>query len=135
LLIALAACGASPRGPIDDQALPPAPPLSLEWKAAQADGDQVAITLVVDGRPIELGVLPAATEMEPGTPATCALRSASLDRTELTCGDLTSRFGAELGPDALAIYRVDGNTRTELRRIEVYAGSLAVAPYRLPTAP
>ena len=50
MLIAIAACGASPRGPIDDQALPPAPPLALEWKAAQADGDQVAITLVVDGR-------------------------------------------------------------------------------------
>jgi hypothetical protein len=93
------------------------------------------VTLVVDGKPFDVGILPAATETEPGTPATCALRAAHAVVTELTCGELSSYITAELAGEELVIARVDGTTRQELRRIPVYAGSLAVAPYRLPTAP
>lgn len=133
--VILCACGASPPPRIDEQPPLLAPPLSIAWQAAQADGDQVAITLVVDHRPFELGVLPAGTETEAGTPATCALRSAHATLTELTCGDMSSWFAAELAEDVLVVSRVDGSTRTELQRIPVYAGSLAVSPYRLPTGP
>ena len=130
LLSFLAACGAS--GP------PPEPipgsvgrPISIEWKAAQADGDQVAITIVVDGKATDLGLLPAATDMEAGTPNTCALRSAHPLRTELTCGDMRAFFAAELEAGELVISFVDGNRWREMRRIPVYGEGLEVRPFQL----
>ncbi len=130
VLALVAACGAS--GP------PPEPlpasvgrPIMIEWKAAQADGDQVVITIVVDGKAIDLGLLPAATDTEAGTPNTCALRSAHPLRTELTCGDMTTFFAAELEAGELVIQFVDGNEWREMRRIPVYGEGLAVRPYRL----
>ena len=131
LVLVVAACGAAPP-PAEEP--PPAfgRPISIEWKATQADGDQVAVTLVVDRKPFELGLLPAGTDTEPGTPNTCALRSAHPLRTELTCGDLSAFFAAELEPGELVILYVEGNTWKEMRRIPVYGEGLAVAPYRLP---
>jgi hypothetical protein len=120
---------------VEDEPPAPAPPLAIEWKVAQADGDQVAVTLVVDGKPFEVGVLPAATETEPGSPSTCALRAAGATLTAITCGDLSSSIAAELRGEELVIARIDGTVRQELRRIPVYAGSLAVAAYRMPTDP
>lgn len=131
LAIAVAACGASPP-PAEEP--PPAigRAISIEWKASQAEGDQVVVTLVVDRKPIDLGLLPAGTDTEPGTPNTCALRSAHPLRTELTCGDMRAFFAAELEPGELVISYVEGNTWTPMRRIPVYGEGLAVAPYRLP---
>lgn len=130
LLMFASACGAS--------APPPEPlpasvgrPISIEWKAAQADGDQVAITIVVDGKAIDLGLLPAATDTEAGTPNTCALRSAHPLRTELTCGDMSAFFAAQLEAGELVISFVDGNEWREMRRIPVYGEGLAVRPFQL----
>lgn len=107
-------------------------PIHIEWKATQGDGDQVVVTIVVDGTAIDLGLLPAATDTEPGTPNTCALRSAHPLRTELTCGDMMAFFAAELAQGELVISFVDGNQWREMRRIPVDGEGLAVAPYRLP---
>jgi len=132
-LSATTAGGASNRVAVGAMGAPGPPRSSSGGKGPQAEGDQVPITLGIDRKAFEIGVLPAATETEPGTPATCALRSAHAMITELTCGDMTSWFAAELAPDALVISRVDGGTRTELQRIPVYAGSLAVSAFRMPT--
>lgn len=134
-LLILIACGAS--APPPEQ--PPASagrPIHVEWKAAQADREQVIVTIVVDGQAIDLGLLPAATDTEAGTPNTCALRSAHPLRTELTCGDMMAFFAAELTQGELVISFVDGGQWREMRRIPVDGEGLAVAPYRLPfTAP
>jgi len=133
-LVALAACGASPPPPEEP---PPSVgrAISIVWRAAQGDGDQVVVTIVVDRKPIDLGVLPAATDMEPGTPNTCALRSAHPLRTEFVCGDLSAFFAAELEQGELVISYVEGHKWSEMRRIPVYGEGLAVAPYELPRDP
>jgi len=134
LFALLIACGAS--------APPPEQPppsmgraISVEWKATQGDGDQVVVTIVVDRKAFDLGLLPAATDMEAGTPNTCALRSAHPLRTEFVCGDMSAFFAAELEGSELVILFVDGNNWKEMRRIPVYGEGLAVAPYRLPVEP
>jgi len=134
VLALLGACGASPP--------PEQPPpsvgraISIVWKAEQGDGDLVNVTIVVDRKPIALGVLPAATDTEPGTPATCALRAAHPLRTEFVCGDLEAFFAAELEANGeLVISYVEGHNWKEMRRIPVYGEGLAVAPYALPTEP
>jgi hypothetical protein len=134
LLVVLAACGASP--PPQEQPPPSmGRAISIEWKASQADGDQVVVTIVVDRKAIDLGLLPAATEMEAGTPNTCALRSAHPLRTEFVCGDMSAFFAAELEGNELVILFVDGHQWKEMRRVPVYGEGLAVAPYRLPVEP
>src|SRR5512147_3145831 len=45
--------------------------VALEWKAAQAEDENVTITLVVGGEAVELGKLNAASDDGPGTPAQC----------------------------------------------------------------
>lgn len=106
--------------------------IAIEWKATQAEGDHVLVTIVVDGKPIELGTLPAATETEPGTPWTCALRAAHGTRTELACGDLASYFAAELNGSELAISLVAPEGAREVTRVPVAGNALAVKPYALP---
>ncbi len=134
LFACLVACGAPARPPEEP---PPSigRAISIEWKAAQGDGDQVIVTIVVDRKAIELGLLPAATDMEAGTPNTCALRSAHPLRTEFVCGDMSAFFAAELEGSELVILFVDGNQWKEMRRIPVYGEGLAVAPYRMPVEP
>lgn len=131
LMLLAAACGASPP-PAEEPPPSMGRPISVEWKASQADGDQVVVTLVVDGKAIDLGLLPAGTDTEPGTPNTCALRSAHPLRTEFVCGDMRAFFAAELEAGELVISYVEGNTWNPMRRIPVYGEGLAVAPYRLP---
>jgi hypothetical protein len=128
--LALIACGASP--PPAQMSASVGRPISIEWKAAQGDGDQVVISIIVDGKTIDLGLLPAATDTEAGTPNTCALRSAHPLRTELTCGDMSAFFAAELEASELVISFVDGHDWREMRRIPVFGEGLAVKPYALP---
>lgn len=130
LTVVLAGCGASPPPPPIEQAV--RPPLSVEWKAEQGDGHTVIVTIVLDRKAIELGPLPAATEMEAGTPRTCAIRAAHPLRTEFACGELTSFYAAELAADELILSHVEGATRRELQRIPAYVDGLAVKPYALP---
>lgn len=133
-LVAVAACGAAP--PPAEQAPPSfGRPISIEWKAAQGDGDSVIVTILVDRKATELGLLPAGTDSEAGTPNTCALRAAHPLRTEFVCGDLSAYFAAELHGDELVIIYVDGNVSREMRRLPVYGEGLAVAPYAMPTEP
>lgn len=106
--------------------------IAVEWKVVQGDGDLVNVSIVVDGKTLELGTLPAATEMEPGTPHTCALRVAHSLRTELTCGDLTSMYAAELVDAELVIHHAEGAAQRVVMRVPVSGDALAVAPYRLP---
>ena len=77
-----------------------------------------------------VGALDAATEHEPGTPSTCALRAASPVRTEIVCGDRDA-FAAELVGGELVIFFV-GERRSELKRIPVSGGALAVKMLVLP---
>ena len=103
---------------------------SLEWKAEQADDGRVDISLVVDGKAQPIGLLEAATEMEPGTPATCALRAAHSQRTELQCGAV-NYYAAELHAGELVISINDGERTVEVKRIPLEADALAVKPYAL----
>jgi hypothetical protein len=103
---------------------------SLEWKAEQADDGRVDITLVVDGKAQPIGLLEAATEMEAGTPNTCALRAAHSQRTELQCGAV-NYYAAELHAGELVISINDGERTVEVKRIPLEADALAVKPYAL----
>jgi hypothetical protein len=103
---------------------------SVEWKAEQADDGRVDISLVVDGKAQPIGLLDAATENEAGTPATCALRAAHSQRTELQCGAV-NYYAAELHAGELVISINDGERTVEVKRIPLEADALAVKPYAL----
>jgi hypothetical protein len=105
--------------------------IAIEWRATQDDGDRVLVTLVVDGTAIELGTLDAATELQRGTPRSCALRASHPLRTEFLCGELTSSFAAELRDAELVIAHVEHGKRREIRRVPVVGDALAVRPYLL----
>lgn len=129
LIAFLAACGASPPPAPVEQA-PEARVASLEWKAEQADDGRVDVSLVVDGKAQPIGLLDATTETEAGTPATCALRAAHTQRTELQCGERSS-YAAELHGGELVISINDGERTVEVKRIPLEADALAVKPYAL----
>lgn len=132
ILVLVAACGASPPPPTPQELDPSiGRAIRIVWRAEQADGGQVMVTLVVDGKDATLGVLDAATEYEAGTPATCALRAAHPLRTEFLCGDLTRYYRATLENDELVVMLVDGEQQTEVKRIPVVGEGLAVAPYAM----
>ncbi len=128
-ILFLAACGASPP-PAPAQQAPEVRVASLEWKAEQADDGRVDVSLVVDGKTQPIGLLEAATEMEPGTPATCALRASHGQRTELQCGE-GNYYAAELHVGELVISINDGERTVEVKRIPLQADALAVKAYRL----
>jgi hypothetical protein len=131
LLVACVACGASTPPPAPAETVV-RPALRIEWRAEQADGDLVAITIVVDGKAISLGTLAAGTETEHGSPRTCAVRAAHPLRTEFTCGEMASYYTAELQGEELVLGILDGNASRELQRVSVYADGLAVKPYAMP---
>jgi hypothetical protein len=128
MLVMLVACGGkqSPR-----MAETVRPAIQLEWKVTQGEGDDVLVSLIVAGKREELGPIPAATETEAGSPRTCALRSAHPLRTELTCGDLTRFYVAELQGEELVFSFDDGSAKRELRRMSVFGDGLSVAPLQL----
>jgi hypothetical protein len=130
LAVANLGCGAAHPPPLfepmtDERAI------AIQWRAAQDDGDRVVVTIVVDGAAHELGTLDAATELERGTPRSCALRASHPLRTEFLCGDLTSSFAAELHGEELVIAHVEQGKRREIRRVPVAGDALAVRPYLL----
>lgn len=130
LIIFIAACGARSAAP------PPSPlsemgtPIQIEWKAEQADDGRVDVSLVVDGKEQQVGLLDATTETEAGTPATCALRAAHPLRSEFQCGAV-NYYAAELHAGELVITLSDGEHTTEVKRFAVEGDGLAVKPYAL----
>jgi hypothetical protein len=131
LVLVCAACGASAPPPAPAETVV-RPALRIEWRAEQADGDQVLVSIVVDGKSIALGALAAGTETEHGSPRTCAVRAAHPLRTEFACGDMASFYTAELQGEELVIKLLEGGVSHELQRFEVYADGLAVRPYAMP---
>lgn len=105
-------------------------PISIEWKAEQADGDRVNVLLVVDGKPEQIGLLDAATETEAGTPSTCALRAAHPLRSEFQCGAVNF-YAVELHSGELVVSINDGSHTIEVKRFSVEGDGLAVRPYAL----
>jgi len=130
-LLILAACGASAPPPAPAETVV-RPALRIEWRAEQADGDQVLVSIVVDGKSISLGTLAAGTETEAGSPRTCAVRAAHPLRTEFGCGEMASFYNAELQGEELVLGVLENGTPRELQRFQVYADGLAVKPYALP---
>lgn len=130
LIVFVVACGAAPPEPAPVHQLAEMVVASLEWKAEQADDNRVEISLVVDGKAQPIGLLEAATENEAGTPATCALRAAHSQRTELQCGAV-NYYAAELHAGELVISINDGERTVEVKRIPLEADALAVKPYAL----
>jgi hypothetical protein len=131
LAITCAACGASGPPPAPAETVV-RPALRIEWRAEQADGDLVLVSIVVENKSISLGTLAAGTETEPGSPRTCAVRAAHPLRTEFGCGEMASYYIAELQGEELVLGMREGNTPRELQRFEVYADGLAVKPYAMP---
>src|SRR5262245_17752160 len=82
LIVFACACGVSPPKQPSANDIPPVVPIHVEWKVEQGEGNTVNVTFVVEGTSIYIGALEAATELEPGTPATCGLRAANPRRTE-----------------------------------------------------
>jgi hypothetical protein len=130
--VALAACGAKqpsapPPSPVGDVG----PPIALEWKAEQADGGRVDVSLMIDGTAQHVGLLDAQTDTEAGTPATCALRAAYPLRSEFQCG-AGNYYAAELHAGELVITLDDGAAHAvEVKRLPVDGDRLAVRPYAL----
>jgi hypothetical protein len=129
LIVLACACGGAKRNAPEPPNDSP-PPISIEWKVEQGDGNNVNVALVVDGTAHALGALDAATEHDPGTPATCALRAASTRRTEIVCGDRDA-YAAEL-VDAELVVSLIGAERSVVKRIPVASNSLAVKMLVLP---
>jgi hypothetical protein len=131
--IGFVACGASSPPPTEP---PPGsvvrPPIRVEWRAEQGEGERVNVSIVIENKPIVLGSLAAGTETEAGSPRTCALRAAHPLRTEFACGDMTAFYAAELQGDELVLMSVDAEGRHELRRVPVWGDGLAVKPYAMP---
>lgn len=111
-----------------------APPVVVEWKVEQGEGNDVDVALVVEGKSIAVGPLDAATEHEAGTPSTCALRAASPRRTEIVCGEANG-YLAELGDGELVISHVTGAEKTVVKRLPVSGDALAVKMLALPVEP
>lgn len=131
ILLAIAACGAkSPAAPPPSEPAEMPQPISVEWKADQADDGKVDVSLVIDGKALPVGLLDAATESEPGTPATCALRAAHPLRTEFQCGAV-NYYAAELHSGELVISLHDGEHAIQVKRVPVNGDGLAVKPYAL----
>lgn len=132
IALVLCACGASPPPPTPQEQDPAiGRAIRIEWRAEQADGGRVTVTLVVDGEPQVLGMLDAETEMEAGTPATCAVRAAHPLRTEFLCGNLDRYYVATLDQGELVVTFVDGTQHAEVKRIPVVGEGLAVKPYAM----
>lgn len=129
LIASMVACGAS-APPVPVETPPQARAVVIEWKAEQADDGRVDVTLVVDGKAHAIGLLDAATEMEAGTPATCALRASHPLRTELQCG-VVNHYAAELHAGELVVSIHDGERTIEVKRIPLQADALAVKAYVL----
>ena len=119
----------------------------LEWKAAQAEGENVKVTLVVGGEAVELGTLNAASDDGPGTPALCKVgEQATPTVVEFHCGVMPAYnyFKAELVGKELVITRISGvdeamdpaakEETKEVKRMPVKGGALTVAPYAAPAA-
>jgi hypothetical protein len=130
-LIALVACGASPPPEPPPRGATVLPPIRVEWRAEQGEGELVDVTVVVEGKAIALGPLAAGTESERGTPRTCAVRAHPV-RTELACGDMASYYAAELRGDELVLLLVDDAGEHEVQRVSVMGDGLSVKPYALP---
>ena len=114
------ACGPKPPPP----PTAPEPVLTvLQWKVEAGDGDRVNVTLVVDGTAIAIGSL-ASTTYDAAGPTTCAVRSAP-SRSELVCGD-ANYYAAEVAAHQLVITLVDGEHKSEVRRIPIAGDALAV---------
>jgi hypothetical protein len=132
ILALVAACGATPPPPTPRELDPSiGRAIRIEWRAEQADGGLVTVSLVVDGKAEALGQLDASTEFEQGTPAACALRAAHPLRTEFLCGDLARYYSATLENDELVVRLVEDEQATEVKRIPVVGEGLAVAPYAI----
>ncbi|HEY5921994.1 MAG TPA: hypothetical protein VIV11_10010 [Kofleriaceae bacterium] len=131
-LIALScACGGSSPNQAAMPESPPPTPISVEWKVEQGDGNQVNVALAINGTTHAIGPLEAATELEAGTPSTCALRAASPNRTEIVCGDANS-YAAVLGEGTVIVSLIAGEQRTEVKRVPVAGDVLAVKMLVLP---
>ena len=105
-------------------------PITLEWKAAQADEGRVDVSVTIDGTEQQVGSLDAVTETDLGTPATCALRAAHPLRSEFQCG-AGNFYAAELHAGELVITLDDGEHTVEVKRFPVEGEGLAVRPYAL----
>jgi hypothetical protein len=62
--------------------------LKVEWQTAPPEGEDVKVTLVVDGQPQELGTL--STTADAGVNGACRIRKADAIATELVCGATSS---------------------------------------------
>jgi hypothetical protein len=132
IITLIVACGASPPPPRPQPVDPSiGRAIRIDWRAEQADGGRVTVTLVVDGEENAVGLLDATTELELGTPSTCGIRAAHPLRTEFACGELTSYYSATLEEEELVVTFVDGEQHAEVKRIPVVGEALAVAPYAL----
>lgn len=131
IALLLAACGGGHQGPRIPEQTPPPPPVVVEWKVEQGQGNDVDVTLVIDGVKHALGSLYAATEMEPGTPNTCALRAASPLRTELVCGDANA-YAAQLRDGELVVSLIAGDAKSVVKRLPVQGEELSVKMLLLP---
>jgi len=121
ILFALVACGAKPPPPGPSA---PEPAISvLQWKVEAAEGERVNVTLVVDGTAFALGSL-ASTAYDAVGPTTCAVRSAPT-RSELVCGD-ANYYAADIVGQQLVITHVDGEAKSEVRRVPIAGDTLAV---------
>ena len=133
IVVVAVACGPKP----PPEPIPPAVgrPISVEWKAEQADGNAVNVTLVVDGKPIAVGTLDSLSEESVGNtigPQTCALRAAHPLRTELVCG-MGNYYAAELheGELVISLVAAEGEKPVEVKRMPATGEGFSVSAFRL----
>jgi hypothetical protein len=138
--IALAACGAR-QAPVSNTT---GDAVTVAWIATQAEGEDVDVSIVVDGTPHALGTLNAAADDERGTPATC--ESEAGVRARFWCGATPAYngFGIKLDGKTLVVSRetsVHDGEKThdeeshEVKRIAVTGKRLAITPFVPPPSP
>lgn len=84
--------------------------LPLSWKLANAANESVTVSLVVGDQTIPVGSLAAASDDEPGTVNTCAMKNAGTGESRLSCGATPhyNWYTAKISGGALVVTLTDG---------------------------
>ena len=124
VVLALTACGGRSSPARTPAPVPPAV-LDLQWGAVDGTdgpGNAVDVTLIIEGKPVSVGVLDGASDADPSGAASCSIVGSSTVDSSTRCGDTPEYQGFVVtlsgGQLVLSLQSgVDDLSTTEVKRI------------------